>query len=123
VPALPLLAALPGSAGPGWWGLAALLLPVSAGLLAGRLVHRDHPDVSAWRVSAEAALVGPAVGLVWAVLAWLSGGSAGGERLADLGPAPWAVGLVLATSVTLAAAASAVLHRHLVSRRRGASTD
>ena len=117
VPAVPLLAALPGSTVPGWWGLAALAVPVAAGLVAGRLVQRDHAGLGPWRVSARAALVGPAAGLVWALLAWFSGGSAGGSRLAEVGPAPWAVGLAVAAEVGVAAALSAGLHA-LTSRRR-----
>ncbi|MCW2713598.1 MAG: hypothetical protein JWN88_645 [Frankiales bacterium] len=122
VPAFPLLAALPGSGLPGWWGLLALAVPVCAGVLAGRVVHRELRDVSTARACAEAALVGPVVGLVWASLAWLSGGSAGGERLAQLGPAPWAVGLALAAEVGLAAVASVALHRRGRLRRGGSAT-
>lgn len=122
VPAVPLLAALPGSPVPGWWGLAALAVPVAAGLVAGRLVQRDHRGLAAWRVSAQAALVGPVAGLVWALLAWHSGGSAGGARLAEVGPAAWVVGLAVASEVGIAAAVSAGLLARS-SQRRGSPEE
>ncbi len=111
VPALPLLAALPGSAVPGWWGLAAVAVPVTAGLAAGYLLQRELPELGTWRVTAEAALVGPAAGVLWMLLAWLSGGAAGGARLAEVGPSPWAVGLAITAQVGAAAAACAGLNR------------
>lgn len=112
VPALPLLAALPGSGVPGWAGPLALLVPLAAGILAGRVVARDLPGVGAARVCLEAALVGPVTGALWVVLAWLSGGAAGGERLTEVGPAAWLVGLAVAAAVGLAAVVGAALHRH-----------
>lgn len=112
VPAFPLLAALPGDAPPGWVGVLALAVPVGAGVLAGRLVHRCLPDPSAARTAGLAVVVGAATGAVWTVLAWGSGGPAGGERLAELGPRPWAVGLALALSVGAGAVISASFLRY-----------
>ena len=108
VPAVPLLAALPGAV-PGWVGLLVVALPVAAGALAGVLVHRRLPPMGPWRSAGEAALVGPLAGFVAALGCWVSGGPLGGERLTAVGPSPWQVGLVLAVEVGLGAAAVAAL--------------
>lgn len=117
VPALPLLAALPESGVPSPYGLLALLLPLAAGVLAGRMVLRDKLRVEggsapslAWSVH-QVVAVGPACGLLWVVLAWLSGGPVGGARLMQLGPAPGSVGLAIATLVSCGALAAVLLER------------
>ena len=112
VPALPLLAALPGGGLPGWVGVLVLAVPVGAGLLAGRLVHRADPDASATRTACRSALVGAITGAVWAVLAWGSGGPVGGERLAQVGPGPGSVGLAVALSVGAGAVVCASVLRY-----------
>ena len=108
VPAVPLLAALPGAV-PVWVGLLVLALPVAAGALAGLLVRRRVPPLDPWRSAGEAALVGPLAGAIAALGCWVSGGPLGGERLTAVGPSPWQVGLVLAVEVALGAAAVAAL--------------
>ena len=118
IPAFPLLAALPEGASPGWVGVLALLVPVGAGALAGRLVLRKlDGDASVTRTVAEAALVGPVCGLVWTGLAWLSGGPLGGDRLSVLGPGPLQLGM----TVTVLVAAGAVGGALLLRRREGAA--
>ena len=112
VPALPLLAALPGGGLPGWIGVLVLAVPVTAGLLAGLLVHRTEPDASATRTACRSALVGAVTGAVWAVLAWGSGGPVGGERLAQVGPDPGSVGVALALSVGAGAVVCASVLRY-----------
>ncbi|MCA1712402.1 MAG: DUF6350 family protein [Actinobacteria bacterium] len=108
VPALPLLAALPGAVA-AWVGALGLLVPVAGGVLAGLLVVR-RLDAPTWLVAArEAALVGPCAGAVLAVLCWASGGPAGGARLTDVGPSPWQVGLAVTLEVAVGAAAAAVV--------------
>jgi hypothetical protein len=112
VPAVPLLAALPASGIPGWVGLLALLVPLVGGGLAGRIVvGRLGESPSARRTALEAALVGPVAGATLALLAWLSGGAAGGERLVEVGPAPWSVGLAFGAAVSAGAVAAALLRR------------
>ena len=115
VPAFPLLAALPSHAPPLALGLAFLLVPVLAGGLAGLLVLRRLGPVSCRQAAGEAALVGPCVGLVLAVLAQRSGGPLGGGRLAQVGPSAWRLGLVVALEVAIAAATLAAV----AVRRRG----
>lgn len=108
VPSLPLLAALPGAVSP-WWGVLSLSVPLLGGALAGRLVVRRLPAPT-WPVACgEAALVGPAVGLVMALLGWLSGGPVGGGRLTDVGPSPWQLGLAVTLEVAVGACVAAAI--------------
>jgi len=115
VPAVPLLAALPGSGVATWVGLLALVVPLAGGALAGRSVEGDPGlgDAGLVRAALEAAAAGPVCGLLWLVVAWTSGGPLGGERLVDVGPSPWAVGLAVTGLVAVPAALTA-----LVARRR-----
>ena len=112
VPAFPLLAALPEGAPPSWAGVVALLVPLAAGALAGRGVLRQLGGyVSLPRTVAEAALVGPACGLIWIGLGWLAGGPLGGERLSVLGPAPLRLGLTVTALIAAGAVGGALLQR------------
>jgi hypothetical protein len=117
VPALPLLAALPGGAVPGWVGVLVLAVPLLAGGLAGRGVAAGLAAASdgatfTWRRTVtEAAPVGPLCGLVVGILAWLSGGAVGGDRLVEVGPSAWSVALAVTASVGVGAVAGALLHR------------
>lgn len=111
VPALPLLAALPGSAVPGQWGAIALVVPLAAGVVAGALVQRRLAEAGWLRTCAEAATSGVTAGLLVAGFAWLSGGSAGGGRLAVVGPPPWEVGAAVAAAVSAAAVVSVLVLR------------
>lgn len=115
VPALPLLAALPGSATPTWAGLLALLVPVGAGAVAGSVLHRSaaapRPRL---RAAADAAVAGASCGVLWSGLAALSGGAVGGLRLVEVGPSPWRVGLAVAAEVAVGVLAA----RLVLARRR-----
>ncbi len=117
VPALPLLAALPGTDVPLALTAAVLLVPLVAGLLAGRITTR-RLATSTWKAAAgQAALAGPVAGLTMAALAWLSGGPLGGGRLADVGPSPWQVGLAVLVEVAVVAAATAAVTYWSAARR------
>ena len=107
LPALPLLAAVPGGPVPVWVGVLVLAVPVAAGAIGGLVLARRR---GGWW---EVLLVGPLAGLLVAVLARLSGGPAGGDRLADLGPSPFRVGAAVALEVTVGA-----LLAGLVAQRR-----
>lgn len=113
VPALPLLAALPSGGVPEWAAVLVLAVPLLAGAFAGRLVAADlREDAVSWsRTALEAAAVGPVCGLALGVLAWLSGGAAGGERLVQLGPAPLAVAAATTATVAAGAVAGALVRR------------
>jgi uncharacterized protein DUF6350 len=125
LPTVPLLAGLPD--GPiGGAGAALLAVPALAGILAGWLMTRrlmrpspgrpgDPPapvGEPAWSlVLGGALLAGPIAGVVLGVLAWISGGSLGDGRLADIGPDPWPVGLVAAAVVAVASGIGAAAAR------------
>ena len=113
VPAVPLLAALPGSGVATWVGLLALLVPVVGGALAGRSVERDPglAEAGSARTALEAAAAGPVCGVLWFVLSWISGGPLGGQRLVDVGPSPWALGLAVTGLVAVPAALAALVAR------------
>ncbi|PZF85434.1 cell division protein PerM [Jiangella anatolica] len=129
VPAVPLLGALPSSL-PGSVTWLVVAGPVLAGVLAGVLVHRrlgpvrgvsaadvpeDEADVdevddeeeSAAVPLAQAAGVAAGAGAIaavaMAVLALLSGGSVGAERMTALGPVPWEVAAATFGLVTVPA--------------------
>lgn len=112
LPTLPLLAGLP--AGPmGGVGVLLLAVPLLAGVCAGvLLIHRlrQAPETAeaGWPlVLGTAALAGPVAGLVLGVLSWLSGGSLGDARLADIGPNPLLVAAVATGVVAVATALGA----------------
>jgi hypothetical protein len=108
VPALPLLTALPASAPPTWLGVLALAVPVLAGALSGRLLAGG----GSWlRLLGDAVLAGLVAGASLGLLAALSGGPLGGERLAVVGPSGWQVGALVAVQVAVGVTAGAVLHR------------
>lgn len=99
VPAVPLLAALPGGPLPLAVGVLVPALPLAAGVLAGRLAHRRGGGL------ADALLAAPLTGAGMALLAALSAGPLGDGRLSQLGPSWWRVGLAVTLEVVLGAAA------------------
>ena len=108
VPALPLLAALPGGDVPTWVLVSALLLPLAAGSAVGLLLARRSVG-TAGSAAVEAAAAGASAGVVMALLAWLSGGPLGGGRLVDVGPSPWQIGLAAGLELGVPAAGVAAL--------------
>jgi hypothetical protein len=136
LPTLPLLAGLP--EGPvGATGAALLAVPVLAGMVAGwlltRRLRRDGPGTftpastrtsaarqptgatlqgSDWSLVIGAALLaGPVAGAVLGALTWMSSGSLGAGRLAQIGPVPWLVALVATGVVAVSAAIGAAATR------------
>ncbi|HKT00532.1 MAG TPA: DUF6350 family protein, partial [Rugosimonospora sp.] len=61
---------------------------------------------------------GPVAGVLLGLVAWLSGGSLGGGRLAVTGPVGWEVGLVAAGVVALGALMAAGATYVLIGVRR-----
>jgi hypothetical protein len=103
VPALPLLAALPSGAPPTWAGALALLVPLTAGAAAGAVLHRSTAGRSRRSVLVDVLLTAGWSGAAIAVLAALSAGAAGGQRLAQLGPTPELCGLAFAAETAVGA--------------------
>jgi hypothetical protein len=141
LPTVPLLAGLPegpiGGLGVGLLAVPVLAGMVAGWMLARRLVRAQSniqahaqaksktrptgraaasPAVPAagpsWALLlGAAALAGPVAGTVLGLLAWVSGGSLGGGRLAQIGPVPWQVAAVSAAMVSVAAVLGAAASR------------
>lgn len=114
VPAFPLLAALPAGGVPEWLAVLVLAVPLLAGAVAGRSVARSLSAAGerSWRRTAvEAAAVGPVCGVALGVLAWMSGGAVGGERLVHVGPSAWTVLLAVSATVASGSLAGGLVQR------------
>ncbi|MFH9351615.1 DUF6350 family protein [Kitasatospora sp. NPDC017646] len=123
VPEFPLFALLPPE-GPGGWRLAALLLPLLAGLVPAGLLGRaaagrrspaggagPWPPAATVVAALAAALL---LGAGATALGWLSGGALAAERMARLGPVPWWTGLAAAGWLAAVAVPGALLVRRRV---------
>lgn len=106
VPALPLLAALPGGPVSSWLGLL-IAVPVIGGVLAGAVTARRHRAAPLRWVLLTAAATGPAAGAFLGLLCLLSAGPAGAGRLATVGASAWQVAVVVAVEVAPAAIGAA----------------
>jgi hypothetical protein len=105
LPVLPPLAAVPPEGDLPWWGLLVLVVPLCCGAVAGAVVYRRMPrDSSAADAAVSAALAATVAGLVVGMAAGLSGGSLGEDRMTELGPVGWQVGVAAAVEMALAAA-------------------
>ena len=118
VPALPLLAALPSAPAPAWAAVLALGVPLAAGALAGRVLHRRGGEVTRTGAVADVVLTALWCAGGVALLAALSGGAAGGQRLASVGPTPQSAGLAVAAEVAATAAVTLVVLRRRARRVR-----
>lgn len=112
LPSVPVLGALP--TGELSFGLAGLMLPVVAGVLAGWwFVREGENHFDEWlaiKVRARwftatvstlclAVLIGAVAGCCAALVAWLTNGSLGIGRLVEIGPDPWRTALWVAAEV------------------------
>jgi hypothetical protein len=104
LPMLPMLAALPSNGAAPAASLLALAVPFVAGAVGGALTQRSAPDVVSEAAPLWGFVCGVTTGLLCAALAALAGGPLGGERLIEVGPSAWQVGLVAALEVGVAAA-------------------
>ena len=121
LPGLPLLAALPRGPVPSVVALLVLLTPVACGALGGRVLLRRRPSASWTSVLRDAASCGAAGGVGVGLLAVLSGGPLGSDRLVAVGPSPWRVAVASAVEVALGAALALAEVRARASRSGGAS--
>ena len=92
-----------------------VLVPVAAGALAGIRIARAGGGER--RQLVDALGTGLLSGLVFAVLAWLSGGSLGADRMSEFGPSPLLSGVLLAGEVAVTALVTVVLWQTFRGRR------
>ncbi|NKX49199.1 hypothetical protein HER39_01100, partial [Arthrobacter deserti] len=137
LPSVPVLGALP--TGELSFGLAGLMLPVAAGVLAGWWFVREgenHFDEwlaikvrARWFTATVSTLclgilIGAVTGCCAALVAWLTNGSLGIGRLVDVGPDPWQTALWVAAEaavgVVIGSAAGPWLEREPNRSRKGA---
>ncbi|MFC7331190.1 DUF6350 family protein [Marinactinospora rubrisoli] len=104
LPELPMLAALPGSGAAPVASLVALTAPFVAGGVGGALTLRSAPTVVSEAAPLWGLVCGVTTGLTCAGLSFLAGGSIGAERLAEVGPSAWQVGVIVALEVGVSAA-------------------
>ncbi len=107
VPTLPMLAALPANGAAPMLSLTALAVPFLAGAVGGVLTQRSAPDVVSEAAPLWGFVCGVTTGMLCAALAGTAGGSLGADRLSEIGPSAWQVGLVAALEVGVAAAVAA----------------
>jgi hypothetical protein len=117
VPAIPVLGALPTSGHT--FGLVWVLVPVVAGFVAGgllrpRLVRALGADDSALNRAFGGVATGLVAGIVVGGLAWLSSGSVGPGRLAEVGPHALVVGAFAALEVGVPAIIALAIGSDLV---------
>ena len=107
VPALPLLAALPHNGVPPWYAASLLAVPVFAGVVAGVLLVRRMQPASRVAAAGWGALVAVPVALGAFLLAALSGGPAGPDRLQTVGASPWSSAAAAAVAIGVPAGLTA----------------
>lgn len=117
LPALPMLAALPSNGAAPMLSLVALAVPFVAGALGGVVTQRHAPDVVSEAAPLWGFVCGVTTGILCAALAGAAGGSLGTQRLAEVGPSAWQVGLVAALEVGVAAAVAAWIANWWYTRR------
>jgi hypothetical protein len=120
VPALPLLAALPGAGPAPRMSLLLVAVPVVAGMVLGWALVRRVGAAPPGRAALLGGASGTAAGAVIGVCAWLSGGAAGPGRLAATGPSPLLTALAAAEWLGFIGAATAAF---IVSRRARATAS
>jgi hypothetical protein len=107
LPAFPLLAALPADGPPPGIAAIAMLLPLLAAVVGGVVVaRRASAQTPAEHVAGLGALAGLLGGVLFGLLAALSGGPLGDERLATLGPSAWRVALLASVALATVGAAT-----------------
>ena len=102
VPAIPILGALP--SGHLAFGFVGLLVPVVVAFLVGTVLGpRLKREVEGGLVFVTGIGIGVVGGIIMGLLAWFSAGAAGPGRLVNVGPNPWAVGILAAIEFAIAA--------------------
>lgn len=112
LPAVPVLAALPPDALPGAW-TAVLAVPVLAGVLAGVRLRVGSPERPPLGRLSDAALLAAVTGTGAGLLAWLASGPVGPGRMAEVGPHPLPVALVVSAQVLVGGLLGGIVPRRL----------
>ncbi|WP_229789056.1 cell division protein PerM [Thermopolyspora flexuosa] len=120
IPTLPLLGALPEPGGAPVWAMGVVAIPFLAGAVAGVVVVRIAPTPTPEAAPMWGFVCGLCAGAASGVLAALSGGPLGGNRLAAVGPSPWEVAFSVTLEVGIAAGISAGVANWWLMRRSAA---
>jgi hypothetical protein len=107
IPSFPSFAALPAPGPAPLISLLALAAPFAAGIVGGILTIRALPSAVSEAAPLWGFVCGVCTGCVVALLAALSGGPLGGDRMAVMGPSAWQTGLMAALEVGVSAAIAA----------------
>lgn len=118
VPGFPPLAGLPDPGPFGSWTVVLMLLPVTAGVVAGLVTYTRIPhQARAWgRASGDGAAAGAAAGLIVGLLLETSRGALGPGLLQSAGPPPWQ-GLLIAVPLLAVGGALGAIGAHYRSDR------
>ena len=108
LPAFPLLAALPEQVGPIAWALPVIAVVIGVGV--GVMVARSAKQPALVRLGLAVA-AGALIGLALGLLSWLTCGSLGDVRLAQIGPDPVLVGLLAFALTAIGAVPTALALR------------
>lgn len=113
LPAHPLLAALPESAG-AWWQTGLLAMPLLAGAVGGWVAVRRRPAILGLdRIALRGGLAGSVGGLAFGLCTALATGSIGPGRMQDVGPHVVTTLGVCAVSAAVGGLVAALAHRWL----------
>jgi hypothetical protein len=122
LPAFPVFAAVPGAPLPSY---ATILigLPLMLAAVFGVILTYRSPDLRVPRVTTAATVAAATAAAVLGLLSYLSGGAAGTNLMADLGPDPLAVAGVAAVQFLIGLVGAALIARLFAVHRRAAEAE
>lgn len=122
LPAFPVFAAVPNAPLPDY---ATILigLPLMLAAVFGVILTYRSPDLRVPRVTTAATVAAATAAAVLGLLAYLSGGAAGVDLMADLGPDPLAVAGIAAVQFLIGLAGAALIARLFAVHRRAAEAE
>ncbi|WP_051815576.1 cell division protein PerM, partial [Glycomyces tenuis] len=122
LPAFPVFAAVP--AGPLPASATILIgLPLMLASVFGVLLTYRSPDLRVPRVTTAAILAAAVAAALLAALAWLSGGAAGTDLLAEIGPDAWKVAAFGGVQILIGLVGAALVARLFAVHRRAAESE
>lgn len=122
LPAFPVFAAVPAEPLP---PSATILigLPLMLATVFGVLLTYRSPDLRVPRVTTAAILAAAVAAAILAGLSWLSGGAAGADRLAVIGPEPWEAAVFGGVQILIGIVGAALVARLFAVHRRAAESE